>query len=98
MIIGSHIPFALLGIAIGLAAFAVLMAALYPVLRGTSAPSLPKGILSVLVSFAMVSAGVAAVYLMREDELIVFLAGELLSLFACWTALAVYTIRCGRRS
>ncbi|TXF38275.1 hypothetical protein E4J93_02070 [Collinsella sp. BA40] len=74
------------------------MAALYPVLRGTSAPSLPKGILSVLVSFAMLSAGVAAVYLMREDELIVFLAGELLSLFACWTALAVYTIRCGRRS
>lgn len=91
-------PFILLGIAVGLVAFAALMAALLPVLRGKRRASLSKGFLGVLVSFAILSAGVIAVYIGWEDEVILFLLGELLGLFACWTALAVYTMRCGKRS
>lgn len=94
----SHMPFILLGIAVGLVAFAALMAVLLPVLRGKRRASLSKGFLGILVSFAILSAGVIVVYIGWEGEVILFLLGELLGLFACWTALAVYTMRCGKRS
>lgn len=93
----GNIPFAISGVAIGVLAFGILMAALLPVLRHKRKASLSKGFVSIMISLALLHSGVIVVYLFSQKRVLACLVGELVGFFVCWTLLAVYCMTGGRR-
>lgn len=90
-------PFFLSGVAIGVGAFGILMAALLPVLWHKRKASMARGYAAILVSFTLLHLGVIAVYLFWREYVLAHLLGELVGFFVCWACLAVYCMRSRRR-
>ena len=88
----AHLPAVVLGALVGIFAFVPLLLALVPVLRRTCDANMAKGMLGVIVSFAILFVAVVAVYLVARGALLPFLVGELGGFFVCWVAVAMAVI------
>lgn len=93
----DRVPFVLFGVLTGVGAFGILMAVLAPVLRHKRRASLPKGFLAIMISFGLLHLGVIVVYLLSQENVLAFLLGELVGLFACWALLAMHCMTGGKR-
>lgn len=82
----------MVGVLVGLAAFAPLLLALVPVLRRKREANMTIGLVGVIASFAVLLLGVIVVYLLVRPVLVAFVAGELIGFFVCWIAIAMAII------
>lgn len=93
----GFLPLLLAGVVVGAVAFGILMLVLLPVIRGARRASIPRGLLAVMVSFALMLAGAVALHLvLAPSAVLAFVAGEVAGLVACWTILAVALVARGR--
>ena len=80
----ASMPYSLGGCVLGVAAFGVLMLALYPVFMRQKQPRLLWGFLATGASFGLLALGAGVVYATAASAVLTFLVGELVGLFACW--------------
>lgn len=90
--ISAHIPFAVIGLLVGLFAFVPLMLALLPVLRHKREADMIKGTIGVIASFVTLVAGVAVVFALAKTSLVAMTAGELVGFFVGLIAIACVAI------
>ena len=85
-------PAGAIGAALGLAAFAPLLAALVPVLRRKRDADMGIGLIGVFVSFAILLVGVVVVAVVARAALVAFTVGELAGFFVGLIAVACMVI------
>ena len=73
----SHVLHIVLGAVTGAVAFAPLLLALLPVLRGQNTGRMVSGVLAIIVSFAVLAAGVVVTRLVAADAVVAYAVGEL---------------------
>lgn len=89
---GVSLPTLAGGALAGALAFGVLLLVLLPVLRGKSAPSMPKGFLAIATSFAVLTLGLALAYRLLGRVPLDFLGTEVAGFLAGWMFLARWII------
>ena len=91
---GALLPTALAGLPCGIIGFCPMLAVLVPVLRGRRRASIAMGLVSVVVSFTMLSFFTALTSRFLQSEwFLSFVFGEMVGFFLCWIALAVWVRR-----
>lgn len=76
------------GCAVGIVGFIPLQASAASARRSGERPSLARGMLAVMLSFAVLSLGAIASWIFARDGIVPVLAGMLVGFFAMWGRLA----------